>query len=297
MTQPTVVSVGEILWDLLPTGRRAGGAPTNFVYHAVKNGAAGTAISAVGGDQLGDDLKKAVADAGITAELQCNAYPTGTVEVVLSDGIPEYTIIEGVAWDHLHPTDRLRELVAGADAVCFGTLGLRSHESRNTILELLSATKPGALKYFDINIRGTYYSRELIDTLLSQATVFKLNDEELDLLRTLFPIPEGGDEEAAHWFLETYGLSHVILTAGSHYSSIFTQAESSTIQTPQVHVVDTVGAGDSFSGTFTAMVLKGASLQEAHRAAVNAAAYVCTQAGAWPDYPATMPDFIAASEK
>ena len=315
MTTPIVLSLGELLWDMLPSGKRAGGAPVNFAYHAMKNGTEGWAISAVGEDELGDELIAKADEAGINTVIQRNAWPTSTVEVALKNGIPEYTIVKGVAWDHILYTRQLidveavkekygvtpRQLidvVSKADAVCFGTLALRSPESHATITELLKHTKPGAMKFFDINLRGDHYSKELIEELLKAATVFKINDEELLLLRDMFDIRGTSGEDASRWFLEEFDLDYVILTAGSAYSTIISRkGEVSTLDTPHVEVNDTVGAGDSFSGTFTARILLGDTLAEAHRKAVNTAAYVCTQAGAWPQYPAEMPDYLAETGK
>ena len=264
MSTPIVLSLGELLWDMLPSGKRAGGAPVNFAYHAMKNGTEGWAISAVGEDELGDELIAKANEAGINTVIQRNAWPTSTVEVALKNGIPEYTIVKGVAWDHA------------------------------TITELLKHTKPGAMKFFDINLRGDHYSKELFEELLKAATVFKINDEELLLLRDMFDIRGTSGEDASRWFIEEFGLDYVILTAGSAYSTIISRkGEVSTLDTPHVEVNDTVGAGDSFSGTFTARILLGDTLAEAHRKAVNTAAYVCTQAGAWPQYPAEMPDYLA----
>ena len=143
MTTPIVLSLGELLWDMLPSGKRAGGAPVNFAYHAMKNGTEGWAISAVGEDELGDELIAKANEAGINTVIQRNAWPTSTVEVALKNGIPEYTIVKGVAWDHILYTRQLIDVVSKADAVCFGTLALRSPESHATITELLKHTKPG----------------------------------------------------------------------------------------------------------------------------------------------------------
>ncbi|MDN6853976.1 MAG: PfkB family carbohydrate kinase, partial [Bifidobacterium crudilactis] len=132
MNQPIVLSLGELLWDMLPGGKRAGGAPANFIYHAMKNGSDGYSISAIGEDALGDELSNAINDAGIKSILQRNAWPTSTVEVALKNGIPEYTIVRNVAWDHIVLTRELIEMVGKADAVCFGTLALRSPETHDT---------------------------------------------------------------------------------------------------------------------------------------------------------------------
>ena len=243
MTTPIVLSLGELLWDMLPSGKRAGGAPVNFAYHAMKNGTEGWAISAVGEDELGDELIAKADEAGINTVLQRNAWPTSTVEVALKNGIPEYTIVKGVAWDHILYTRQLIDVVSKADAVCFGTLALRSPESHATITELLKHTKPGAMKFFDINLRGDHYSKELIEELLKVATVFKINDEELLLLRDMFDIRGTSGEDASRWFLEEFDLDYVILTAGSAYSTIISRkGEVSTLDTPRVEVNDTVGA-------------------------------------------------------
>ncbi|MBT1176181.1 carbohydrate kinase family protein [Bifidobacterium callimiconis] len=294
--KPIVLSLGEILWDMIPEGKRAGGAPVNFIYHATKNGADGYSISAIGQDELGDELLAAVEKTGIKSILQRNAYPTGRADVKLENGIPEWTIVKDVAWDHIALTQDLIDLVRKADAICYGSLACRMQESHDTIMKLLKLSRPETLRYYDINIRGDHYSKELIEEQLADATVFKLNDDELVLLRPMFGIT-GTDEEACKWFMDNYDLDYVILTAGADFSTILAKdGEISTLPTPRVEVSDTIGAGDSFSGAFTINILLGKSLKEAHRAAVNTAAYVCTQAGAWPDYPEVMPDYIAEYE-
>lgn len=293
MSKPIVVSLGELLWDMLPTGKRAGGAPVNFIYHASMNGAEGVAVSAVGEDELGDELVEAVKAAGIDSMVQRNAWPTSTVEVALKNGIPEYTIVKNVAWDHILYTRELIATVEKADAICFGTLALRSPESHDTIIELLRHAKPGAMKFFDINLRGDHYSKELIEELLGLATVFKINDEELVMMRDMLGVEGDDDAAACRWFIERYDLDYIILTGGSAFSMVVSRTgESSTIRTPRVEVADTVGAGDSFSGTFTGKLLTGSTLAQAHRAAVNTSAFVCTQQGAWPTYPQEgIPDY------
>lgn len=282
--RPVVVGIGELLWDVLPTGKRAGGAPINFVYHATQQGAEGFAISAVGNDVSGTEIVQELDQNGISHVLGIVGYPTGSVMVELKDGIPTYTIIEGVAWDHIPLTQESINLVKKADAVCFGTLAQRSVESRTTIHTLLSYAREEALRFFDINIRQSYYSEELIRSLLEKANVFKINDEELELVRKMFSLSDDEDN-ACRELIERFGLRFMILTAGSRYSSIYTVDDQSTIRTPKVEVVDTVGAGDSFSGAFVYSILTGKSLREAHQNAVDTAAFVCTKAGAWPAYP------------
>lgn len=286
--KPVVVGIGELLWDVLPTGKRAGGAPVNFVYHATQMGAEGYALSAVGNDVSGTEIIQELDKNHIISDyISTVEYPTGSVMVELQKGIPTYTIIEGVAWDHIPLTQASIDLMKRADAVCFGTLAQRAPESRETLRTLLSYMREDALRFFDINIRQSYYSKELIEELLGQANVFKINDEELEMLRPMLSL-EGTADEVCRELMARYGLHYLILTAGAASSTIYSPTGISTLPTPKVKVADTVGAGDSFSGAFVYSILTGKSLREAHQKAVEIAAFVCTQSGAWPAYPKSM---------
>ena len=281
--KPIVVGIGELLWDVLPTGKKAGGAPINFVYHATQLGAEGYAISAVGKDELGEEIVQELDNNHIAHCIESVDYQTGTVEVTLEKGIPTYNIIENVAWDHIPVSSKAIEIVKKAKAICFGTLAQRNMDSRKALTELLSYAPEDALRFFDINIRQNYYSKELILDLLEKANILKINDEELEMLRPMMGL-EGDYEVCCKALLEKYGLKYVIWTAGSKFSAIYSTDENSVIGTPKVAVADTVGAGDSFSGAFVYSILAGKSLKEAHRKAVNTAAFVCSKEGAWPEY-------------
>ena len=281
--KPVVVGIGELLWDVFPTGKRAGGAPINFVYHASQLGAQGYAISAVGADDLGREILQELDKNHIRYFCETVPYPTGRVQVTLTDGQPSYHIIENVAWDHILPSPKAEEIIGKADAVCFGTLALRHEDSRRTITELVDKAPSHALRFFDVNLRQHYYSKELIEQLLQKANAFKINDEEITVLAQLFGL-KGGEDELCRWFLETYRLRYVVLTAGSKYSVIYSPTETSRLDTPHVTVADTVGAGDSFSGAFVAGILTGQTVRQAHEQAVKTAAFVCTKTGAWPAY-------------
>lgn len=281
--KPVMVGIGELLWDMLPTGKRAGGAPINFVYHATQMGAEGYAISAVGNDDFGTEIMGELERNHIGHCISQVNYPTGYVKVELHDGIPDYTIIEGVAWDHIPLTMEAIDVMKRADAVCFGTLAQRSQESAETLISLLSYTPKDALRFFDINLRQNYYSRGLIEALLLKSNVLKINDEELGKVCRMFGL-EGDEDACCRKLLQTYNLQYVVLTAGAQYSSIYTLHEKSILPTPKVEVADTVGAGDSFSGAFVYSILTGKTLFEAHHTAVDVAAFVCTKEGAWPSY-------------
>lgn len=282
--RPIIIGIGELLWDMLPEGKRAGGAPINFVYHASALGANGYAISAVGNDTEGEEILRELESNGIRYSIPKVNYPTGYVPVQLKDGIPTYTITENVAWDHIPLTTEAEKLVEQADALCFGTLAQRNPTSRKTINSLIDRAPAEAMRVFDINIRQSYYTKELIIDTLKKASIFKINDEELELLQDLFGLPS--DEKlACQTLLKDYQLTHLILTAGSQYSSVYTGDIVSTIPTPRVEVVDTVGAGDSFTGAFIYSLLTGLNVYDSHQRAVDTAAFVCTQSGAWPNYP------------
>ncbi len=286
-SKPVVVGIGEILWDMLPGGKRAGGAPINFVYHAAALGAEGYAVSAIGNDADGRAIVAELKQNKIDHVLALTPYPTGKVLVELKNGIPAYTIVENVAWDHIPYSDDASAVIRRADAVCFGTLASRSPESRDTLIRLLQEAPADALRFFDINLRGNYYSAELIRRYLGFADIFKLNDDEIGQIRNLFSL-DGTDEEICRLLLKQYNLQYLIFTAGEKFSVIYSPQGVSRLNTPAVPVVDTVGAGDAFSGAFVYGILTGKSMADAHKNAVRVAAFVCTRSGAWPQYPADM---------
>lgn len=280
-SKPIIIGIGELLWDMLLSGKKAGGAPINFVYHASKLGADAYAISAVGNDEPGDEIMKEIGRIGINHIIAHVDYPTGTVLVDLKDGIPDYTIIENVAWDHIPLNDSMKALAEKADAICFGTLAQRSEVSRNTIQTILSLVPEQAYRIYDINLRQHFFTKEIITESLKNCNILKINEEEFLVLKQLFDIHDLNEMESCRWFVETFKLRYMILTAGADYSLIYTPDTVSYIKTPIVEVVDTVGAGDSFTGAFIAAILDGKTLEKAHQSAVERSAFVCTKSGAW----------------
>ena len=276
-----VVGIGEVLWDVFPTDRKAGGAPVNFVYHATISGADGYAISAIGNDELGREIFDLVDKIGIKHLIETVAQPTGTVQVTLTDGNPEYVITENVAWDFIPFNDEMKSLAQKTDAVCFGTLAQRSDVSRQSIRKFLSFAPDSAYKILDLNLRNHFFSEPLIDESIRLCNVLKVNDDEFLFIKKLYLKSELSDDEAVAWMISNFGLKYFILTSGADYSNIYSSDQKSHIKTPKVEVVDTVGAGDSFTGAFVAAIVKGEELKSAHAAAVDRAAKVCTIAGAW----------------
>ena len=223
--QPIVVGIGELLWDVFPDGKKAGGAPINFVYHATQLGAKGYAVSAVGNDDLGREILSRLKQSGINGIIEHVDYPTGKVLVTLQNGIPEYEIVQNAAWDHLPCSAKAVQILQRADAVCFGTLALRNSDSREHILQMLSCVPDTAVKLYDINLRQHYYSSELIETLLKRANVFKINIDEMAVIRPLFNL-SGSDEEVCRALMRRYNLKYVIFTAGEKFSTVYAPDET-----------------------------------------------------------------------
>lgn len=284
-----VVGMGEILWDMLPEGKKLGGAPANFAYHVSQFGLPGCVVSAVGRDSLGDESISALDSKGLSHRIDRVGYPTGTVKVeVDSDGIPRYDICEDVAWDHIPFTDRLEETARRTRAVCFGSLAQRSDESRRTINRFLDAMPrgEGSLVVFDINLRQHFYTPEIITESMERCDILKINDEELETVSRMLGCSDGDAMSRCRRLIDRFGLRILILTCGTDGSHVLTPDAASFLPTPRVEVADTVGAGDSFAAAFIASLLKGSSVTDAHRAAVDTSAYVCTRCGAMPLLPA-----------
>lgn len=286
-----IVGMGEALWDCLPEGRKIGGAPANFAYHVGQFGFKTMAVSAIGDDQLGKEIVEKFSQRNLNFHLETVGYPTGTVQVeVDSAGIPRYEIMEDVAWDNIPYSERLEEIARNTRVVCFGSLAQRSQVSRDTINRFVDSMPMAedTYKVFDINLRQHFYSKEIIASSLDKCNIFKINDEELDIVRNMFGYDGMSQDQVCKALLADYNLKMLILTCGTDGSHVFTSEETSFQPTPKVEVADTVGAGDSFTGAFIASILGGKSVSEAHKRAVEVSAYVCTQNGAMPVLPAEL---------
>lgn len=281
-----VVGMGEALWDMLPEGRKLGGAPANFAYHVSQFGLDTRVVSAVGDDELGNEILTNFAEKQLDCQIEKVTYPTGTVQVTLDKkGVPCYEIKEGVAWDNIPYTSALENLAKQTHAVCFGSLAQRNAVSRETINRFIDQMPEDekVLKIFDINLRQHFYSKELIEASLKKSNVLKINDEELVVVGEMFGFADIDFQDKCWILLAKYNLKMLILTCGTEGSYVFTPGEVSFLETPQVQVADTVGAGDSFTGAFVAAILSGKTVKDAHRLAVDVSAFVCTQNGAMPE--------------
>jgi len=286
-----IAGMGEVLWDLLPEGKKLGGAPANFAYHIAQFGLPSTVLSAVGKDALGDEALEILRSKGLAERIERVDCPTGSVRVALNGaGVPQYEIREHVAWDNIPFTPQVERLARQTRCVCFGSLAQRSPVSRETIGRFLDAMPDEEDRYrvFDINLRQRFYSKEVIEASLGRCDILKINDEELTVIERMFGLDSGDPERTCGTLIERYGLRMLILTCGAEGSYVFGKDDVSFLETPRVTVADTVGAGDSFTASFCASLLCGKTLREAHRLAVDVSAYVCTQAGAMPELPETL---------
>lgn len=281
-----IVGIGELLWDIFPERKVIGGAPANFAYHVSQLGYSGYAVSALGNDLLGKEILDIMENKQLNYVVETTNYPTGTVQVTLDkEKVPQYEICENVAWDNIPFSSQTENLAKNAHAVCFGSLAQRNSISRNTIKRFVKATPDSSLKIFDINLRQHFYSQELIHESLKIANILKINDDEVAILSRLYGWKSFNEQQICVKLMKLYKLKIVILTKGSEGSFIFNNKETSFLPTPKVHVADTVGAGDSFTGAFIASYLNGESIIDAHKLAVEISAYVCTQYGAMPVLP------------
>ena len=293
-----IVGIGEVLWDVFPTGKKLGGAPANFAYHVSQFGLCGLAVSAVGRDALGEETVNSLSEHGLNFHIDRVEEPTGTVQVTLDDkGVPQYEIKTGVAWDNIPYSKELSEIASETRAVCFGSLAQRSPVSRETIGWFLDAVPEGCMKVFDINLRQHFYSKEVLEASMGKADILKINEDEIVIVARLFDIPETGFEEISRRLVGMFSLKMLILTCGAIGSYVFHEGGMSYLATPKVEVADTVGAGDSFTGAFVASILSGKTVEEAHRIAVQVSAFVCTKTGAMPEIPEEVRSIQGCSQK
>ena len=273
-----IVGIGEVLWDMLPAGKQLGGAPMNFAYWAKQLGNEAFMVSAVGNDSLGEEIFAKLKSVSLSDKyIQIkHKIPTGTVDVKLdANGKPEYVIHENVAWDFIEWNDKLNALAVEADAVCFGSLAQRSEVSRGTILRFLENVGEGCVKLFDINLRQKFFTKEIIEKSIANATVLKLNDEELPVVAEMFELTSDDESKIARDLIQKFNLEMVALTRGANGSLLVSKNEISEHFGKKVKIKDTVGAGDSFSAAIICGLLEGKELAEINELANELAARVC----------------------
>lgn len=281
MKIPVIICFGEVLWDLLPSGKIAGGAPMNVAYQTNNLGMRSRMISRVGSDDLGRELRGFLQSKGVSTDLvqSDEVFPTGIVNVLLDEkGIPSYEIVQPAAWDRIECTEEMLQAVASADALVFGSLSCRSDHSKNALLQLLEIAP---LRVFDVNLREPYYSQALLEELLPKANLVKVNDIELGILASWYGI-SGSEEEQMQALKARFGLDRIIVTKGEHGAACLSEAGYCSVPGMAVQVQDTIGSGDAFLSGFLSQLFAGASDRECLRFANALGALTATKAGGTP---------------
>jgi len=287
-----LVGVGEVLWDMLPSGRQMGGAPANLTCHARALGAEATLVSRIGSDSLGKEILRRLEGLGVATDAVGvdPRLPTATVSVELSaDGQPRFTIRPDVAWDAIEASEPALRAAGQCDAICFGTLALRSKPSRQAIFQIIDRAPRNALRVLDINLRPPFVEKEIISQALAHADVLKLNDEELSVLARMFGLAEQSMTGRLSELAARFSLRLIALTRGAA-GSVLWPAEGRPSEHPgfKVNVVDAVGAGDSFTAAMILGYFRGWDLDNINERANKVAAFVCSHPGATPALPSEL---------
>lgn len=286
----TIVGLGELLWDLLRSGKQLGGAPANFAYITNLLGDDGVPASRVGNDPPGVEALQKLTQLGLNAAFVQHdpLNPTGTVKVEIDKaGQPSFEIMRPVAWDFLEWTEPWSRLAREADAVCFGSLAQRAEPSRSTIRSFLNAMRPEAVRIFDVNLRQNFYSRQVLAESMKLATIVKLNHEELPKIMYLFELENGGLRESAQRLLAAHDLKLVCVTRGDGGSLLVSASECSDHPGIKIRVVDTIGAGDAFTAAMVHGYLRRTPLDAINETANRVGAWVASESGATPAPQAT----------
>ena len=297
LKKPVVICFGEILWDNLPQGRKAGGAPMNVAYHLNTIGAESKLISRVGNDLAGTELLSFCSSKGLPNKLiqTDEIYPTGEVNAKIMDNHEVvYDILSGAAWDYISLDSNIKQQAAAADAFVYGSLAARNPVSRATLLSILESAK---FKVFDVNIRAPHYTKETLTLLLNKADLLKLNSDELDLLGEWFYKKDAEETDSIKFLQQAFDIPEIIITKGSDGASFYNTTDVYHRKAYPVKVADTVGAGDSFLAAFLYKKLTGEALSDALDYALGMGAFIASQSGACPAYtPADLEHFIVQQQ-
>ena len=280
-----IVGVGEILWDVLPDGKKLGGAPANFAYISTLLGDQGIVASRAGSDSLGNEAVMQLGALGVTTEFvqRDPVHPTGTVQVEVDHaGQPKFEIAEDVAWDFLEWTAGWEELAERADAICFGSLAQRAETSRVTIRQFLKAARKDAVRVFDVNLRQAFFSEEILADSMKLADIVKLNHEELPRIMRLFGLSGRDEITLAKSLLDLHRVKLICVTRGCRGSLLMSQQGLHEHPGYRIQVADAIGAGDAFTAGLLHEYLRGASLPQINETANRVGAWVASRVGAMP---------------
>lgn len=281
--QNKVITIGEILWDVLPDGKKAGGSSMNVALNLHKQSIESNFISAVGNDSDGSELLNFLSNSHFPTHLvQTNELPTSTVLVKLDQNHQAtYTIKQPVAWDNIKITPENISAVKQADAFVYCSLTCRDEKSKTTVFELLEHAKT---KIFDINLRAPFYQKELIGELLAKADILKINEDEIVWVKQTFGLTGSTNEQILKQLSSKYNIEIICLTLGDKGACVLKDGKLFKHTGYKVQVADTVGAGDAFLATFVACYLQGYSIETILDNACKVGAFVASQAGANPEY-------------
>lgn len=278
-----IAAFGELLWDLLPSGKVLGGAPTNFIYRINSFGDQGTLLSKVGNDKAGKDARLALRNLGLSDEnIQTDyEFPTGSVKVKIDEqGIVDFNIITDVAYDHIEITAEMIDAFSQADCVCYGTLVQRYGISKNTLRELIHES-PDVVKFLDVNLRKKCFTAATLSDSLRMANILKANEEELMTIQELLGLKNRSLQDLAKEAIEAFKLDIVLCTLGPNGAFCLTKNDEFFYDPGyQIILGDTVGSGDAFSAGFVHYYMNGHSLEEALKFGNAAGAIVATTTGA-----------------
>ena len=299
------MGIGELLWDLFPSGPRLGGTLTNFSVFCARLGNGATLVSSVGNDDHGRVARTILTQPNLDLQQlqEDKTHPTGTVDVSFSaDKQPRYLIHRNVAWDFISLTPGLIEVARAAHAVCFGTLAQRHEISQSTIQSVVAATAQGCLRVFDVNLRMPDCTPEVLHWSMAHATIIKLSDEEMPQVFSLLNDRGSGQHQvpaspqaAAHALLGRFPDCRLVATTLGPHGCLLTTRES-TFGHPgfPIQLVDTVGAGDAFTAGLIHAYLRGASLPQMAEIGNLCGSYVASQSGATPPLSRDLIERVAA---
>ena len=285
-----LLSIGEVLWDLIDGQAHIGGATLNLAAHAVRFGMEAWLVSAVGDDDLGRRAIARVRELGIRDDyVRTVDTPTGVVDVSVDEqGVPTFTIREPAAWDVIELSqadiDALR--VADVDAICYGSLAQRRETIERRLHQLLDALRgDGRPKLFcDINLRAPFIDPAKVRWSIAAADILKLNNDEVKVCCGIFDRPFEGMEQFCEWVSRAQGLEIMCVTLGAEGCLVYAGGQAHWCEGVPTAVDDTVGSGDAFSAAFLQRYLSGASPAEAGQFANRVGAFIASKAGAVPDY-------------
>lgn len=298
-----ILCFGEILWDIFHEGEKEwqvlGGAPSNLCYFFNKLGESALLVSQVGKDPLGFDAINKLQSLQIPHQITQSDLPTGYVDIQIQDNEPQYQFNDPAAWDFIPYSGELSTSIKQVDLIAFGSLAQRKEGDHSSFLTLQKILKenPHATRFLDLNLRAPHYEKSRIMALLQLADILKINEDEFHYLKTLFSLENLSTRDALYQLIITLKLNFVILTLGAQGSIVMSETDYSAKSIQKAEVVDTVGAGDSFSAAFITALNQGANFSTAHQFSNSFSSFICTQKGAFNEIPETFKTTLKSFSK